>query len=71
MLALAAQVSLGSIDSMQEIQEMASLCHKLLRSVVKESLLNDTVKALANAICCAPIQPPTPDDTIECLCTNN
>ena len=66
--ALADQVKLESLDPMQNIGEMATLCRELLRSGVEESLLIKTVKALARTICetAAPGQLP-PDGAIECL----
>ena len=69
-LALAVQVSLESVDPMREIGEMATLCHELLRSGVKESDLYVAMQGLADAICltaAVPFGPPPPDDAIECL----
>ncbi|KAH9980402.1 hypothetical protein BJV74DRAFT_798141 [Russula compacta] len=67
--ALAGQVGLQSVDPPRDIGEMATLCHELLRSGVDESLLIETVKALADAVCGTAVllgQAP-PDGTIECL----
>ena len=67
--ALAAQVELESVDPMRDIEEMASLCHELLRSGVEESLLHIAMQYLAKAILViwAPFGKPPPDDAIECL----
>ena len=69
--ALAIQVKLGSvsIDPMRDIGEMATLCHKLLRSGVKESLLHGTMKAfvIATSGTNLPFGQPPSDRAIECL----
>ena len=67
--ALAVQVKLGSVDPMRDIGEMATLCHELLRSGVKESLLYGTVKAFAIATSGTnlPFGQPPSDGAIECL----
>ena len=69
--ALALQVELESGDSTRDIEEMATLCHELLRSGVKESPLYIAMQGLADAIhwhvTTVPLGPPPPDDAIECL----
>ena len=67
--ALAIQVEMESVDPTRDIGEMATLCRELLTSGVEESLLIQTVKALADAICVArvPFGQPPPDGVIECL----
>ena len=66
--ALADQVKLESLDPMQGIGEMATLCRELLRSGVEESLLINTVKELAGIIyeTAVPGQLPS-EGVIECL----
>ena len=67
--ALAAQVKLGSLNPMQDIEEMAILCHELLTSDVSEALVIDAIIALAEAVHDQPIAlgRPPPDQAIECL----
>ena len=67
--ALAVQVDLESLDPMQDIGEMATLCRELLRSGVEESLLISTVKAFAGTCQTTGTMPgkPPPDGVIECL----
>ena len=68
MLALAAQVELESVDPMQDFEEMVTLCHKLLRSGVKESHLYITMQGLANAThMTTPLFVQPFPDAIECL----
>ena len=66
--ALAAQVKQESDDPTREIEEMATLCHELLRSGVEELILSSAVQ-LADAIIrtTRPSGQPPPDDAIECL----
>ena len=67
--ALAAQEELESFDPTQDIGEMATLCHELLRSEVEESLLIRPVKLFASAICGTSVLygQPCLDGAIECL----
>ena len=67
--ALAVQVKLESVDPVQDIGEMVTLCRELLNSGVSESLLIHTVKALAGAIGMThvPFEQPLADEAIECL----
>ena len=67
--ALAVQVSLEPVDPTRDIEEMASLCHELLRSGVEEPLLYVAMQGLAEAIyvTTVPFGQPPPDDVIECL----
>ena len=67
--ALAIQLSLESIDPTRNIEEMATLCHELLRPGVEESLLYVTIQGFADGIRGTTVafgQPP-PDNAIECL----
>ena len=67
--ALAVQVSLESVDPTREIEEMATLCHEVLRSGVQESLLYAAMQGLIDALrgTTVPYGQPPPDVAIECL----
>ena len=66
--ALAIQVRIGSIDPTRNIEEVAILCRKLLRSDVPDGPLLIAVEALVGAIEDEPLYRPPPDQAIECLC---
>ena len=62
-------MKLESVDPIRDIGEAVTLCHELLRSGVKESLLIIPVKTLVEAISMTyvPLAQPPPDEAIEYL----
>ena len=71
--ALANEVQMASIDSTQNIEELAILCHEFLRLDASDELLLVAAETLANTIKVGPFpeDSPPPDQAIECLREGN